>query len=103
MPRALLLAAILAVTLTATARADGMRCPAGGLISTGDSKEQVLGKCGEPTDRKVTQTVPCGRHGRCPLEIAEWRYDFGPCQFQRLLVFVGGRLDRITVLGYGNR
>jgi hypothetical protein len=95
--RIALFSALLAVAPIGAARAEGFRCPDGGLVSVGDTKADVRAKCGEPKERKVVTSLPCRKLGRCPVDIEEWLYDFGPTQFVRLLTFDAGRLARIAV------
>jgi hypothetical protein len=112
MPRpiaALALAAALAAT--GTARADSIRC-AGGIVSTGDSKLDLLGKCGPPTlveartDEQLRfSSTPDGREGvgrRTSVTVERWTYDFGPQRFVQHVVVAFGRVEAVERGGHGH-
>jgi hypothetical protein len=84
------------------------------LVLAGDSKPQVLRKCGEPyfTEHRVEyRSVRLRGSGLqhpgldfetvVPVNIDEWTYNFGPRQFMQRLIFENGRLVRIDNLEYG--
>jgi hypothetical protein len=86
------------------------------LVAEGDSKLQVLQKCGEPTDHQsrveyrsivlrgsdVTHSgVDVIRQEQ--INIEEWSYDLGHHRFIQLLHFENDRLLSIKELGYGAR
>ena len=74
-----------------------IRCK-GGIVTIGDSKLTVPGKCGPPTMSEVT-----GASGNSSsITISDtWSYDCGKNSFTREFRFSGGRLVRISEGGYG--
>jgi hypothetical protein len=60
----------------------------GGIVNVGDSRFEVLEKCGEPTKKEGSQEYL-------------WIYDFGSSRFVYYLTFTGDRLDRIQTGDYG--
>jgi Protein of unknown function (DUF2845) len=111
--RAAALAAALA--LAAPAAADSIRC-AGGIVSTGDLKLDLLAKCGPATlvdrvESRRSRVVTTGS-GASALATAAvlsgatdgietWTYDFGPGQLVRLVTLERGRVTRVETAGYG--
>jgi hypothetical protein len=111
MPRSarhLLLAACLA--LPQAARADSIRCD-GGIVSVGDSKLDLLGKCGAPTlveeqdvERSRVRLGPGGQAlaGRSTIASVErWTYNFGPRQFVQYVTLEGGTVRAVERGSYG--
>jgi hypothetical protein len=93
----------------AEARADSVRC-SGGLVSTGDSKLDLLGKCGRPTiqdgrldERTVSLVAKDGTatHRRTMATVETWSYDFGPNGFTYVVTLDAGKIVRIERGGYG--
>ena len=85
------LAALLAAP--APARADSLRCD-GGIVSLGDWKLDLLGKCGQPTSREQLHAAPrvFGLQDGPPVLVTQetWTYDFGPGAFvQRVTLELG--------------
>ncbi len=90
-----------------------------GIIELGDSKPEVLSKCGEPTsiekseEERIKRDFPDlyvernNRKYREPLfvkekvTIEEWFYNFGPDEFMYYLLFEKGELISIEVGKYG--
>ena len=108
------LSALLAYVLAAVpgaASADSIRCD-GGIVGTGDTKLDLLGKCGPPTLREVrdaerTAVVALDERGRA-LELRRatsavevWTYDHGPQRFVDHVTLVNGKVARIERGGYG--
>lgn len=104
------IAALLAVTLAATP-AHAFRCGSR-LVTEGDSRAEVLAKCGNPADierRSVWRQPVVWLHGRpyhvgnetieIPLET--WVYNLGSNKLMRRLRFEDGRVVAIETLGYG--
>ncbi len=60
-----------------------------GIVNVGDSKSDVLEKCGEPTRKEGFQEYV-------------WVYDFGSSNLVYYLTFSRDRLERIQTGGYGN-
>jgi hypothetical protein len=90
------------------AHADSIRC-SGGIVSVGDSKIDLLGKCGQPALREI-------RHGersrfvyglqsaggrRVDVSVETWSYDFGPRQFIQIVTLENGRVAAIERGSYG--
>jgi hypothetical protein len=85
------------------ANADTIRCQ-GGIVSVGDPKIDLLGKCGPPALREI-------RHGgrsrfvlgfqSADVSVETWSYDFGPRQFLQIVTIVNGRVTAIERGGYG--
>jgi hypothetical protein len=95
----------------AVAAADGsIRCP-GGIVSTGDSKLDLVGKCGWPAlreERAGERTVVVReRRGALLFQRAvastseRWTYDFGPNQFIQHVVLDLGKVVSVERGGYG--
>jgi hypothetical protein len=88
------------VLLSTAAPAYAFRCD-GALVDEGDSKAEVLIKCGEPdwTTRWSEDFV--GDAGaissyRISSEKERWLYNLGPRSFMRILLFENGRLVDVT-------
>jgi len=104
----LLLAACLALPLAA--RADSLRCD-GGIVSVGDSKLDLIGKCGAPAlkeeqdvERWRARYAPGGQvaAGRSTLATLErWTYNFGPRQFVHVVTLEGGKVTAVERGSYG--
>ena len=105
---ALLAAAAGLAVAAGEARADSIRC-SGGIVSVGDSKIDLLGKCGQPALREI-------RHGersrfalglqsaggrRVDVSVETWSYDFGTRQFLQIVTIENGRVAAIERGGYG--
>ena len=65
----------------------------GGTVLTGDSKDSVREKCGDP--QKVAP-----REGKWSPDI--WIYNFGPSEFLYYVTFTNDRVERIQTGDYGN-
>jgi len=100
---------------------DYFRCGSN-LISVGDSKFQVLGKCGEPTAKEVVGDQVSGgfasatrdraKGNRRPSQtrgtytessatLEAWTYNCGSSEFSYNLTFRGQDLIEIKNIGYG--
>lgn len=108
------------LALTGTARAgeeESIRCP-GGIVSRGDLKLDLLGKCGEPALREVARAEEVGVVRREPPDgkevrsrvvtslrelsaLERWTYDFGRSQFIRIVTLGGGRVRSVSTGGRG--
>jgi len=99
-PKIVLMVGVIILSIVGTLDAAGtksIRCK-GGLVSIGDSKLTVQGKCGPPTMSELT-----GASGS-PSSISlqdTWYYDCGKNSFTREFRFSGGRLVGISTGGYG--
>jgi hypothetical protein len=106
-------AAAVVFGLLACSPAFAFRC-GNKLVSEGDSRSEVVAKCGEPTE-VVTQSSVFRRpmiwsNGRpyyigddfieIPVEI--WLYNLGPNKLMRRLRFEGGIVTDIETLGHGH-
>jgi hypothetical protein len=103
---------LLLLTLSAgSVQADALQCGSV-LVSTGDTRNQVLAKCGNPSDVERSSVfvqsvawvngVPVSAGTtliEVPVEL--WLYNFGPTQLMRRVRFESGRVVAIEVLGYG--
>jgi hypothetical protein len=94
----------------APALADGsIRCE-GGLVSQGDARIDLLGKCGLPAlqERRVeSRTAAAGTRTAGALRsvgavIEEWTYDFGPRSFVQVVTLENGRVRSVERLSYGH-
>jgi hypothetical protein len=78
------------------------------IISVGETKADVLAKCGEPftktshqealrqeLDRSTSRTVF--------VTVEEWTYNFGPDRFMRVITLRNGKVTDIRTAGYGTR
>jgi hypothetical protein len=87
------------------AGSDTLRCGSH-LVSTGDTKVEVLIKCGEPawkdgwTDELIDGVDTAVERG-ISVDRERWVYNFGPNAFLEFLSFDNGRLTGITAGGYG--
>lgn len=104
----LVLAAWLALPLTA--RADSIRCE-GGIVSLGDTKLDLLGKCGAPAFREAQEAerarVRVDAGGRAvtarssAVAVERWTYDFGPRRFIQHVTLEAGTVKAVERGGYG--
>jgi hypothetical protein len=106
------LVALLFLTLAAgTVQADAFQCGSS-LVATGDTRDQVAAKCGNPADVERSSVfvqstawvngVPVSAGNtliEVPVEL--WLYNFGPTQLMRRVRFESGRVVAIEILGYG--
>jgi len=109
LPAALTMAAALLFPLAA--RADSIRCE-GGIVSSGDSKLDLLGKCGPPSLResKLTERERLAGGGpssllqssRVAVEVERWTYDFGPRQFLQVVTVEAGEVRAVERGSYGS-
>jgi hypothetical protein len=92
-------------------QADTFQCGTA-LVSTGDTRDQVMAKCGNPSDVERSSVfiqstawvngVPVSAGNsmiEVPVEL--WLYNFGPTQLMRRVRFESGRVVLIEILGYG--
>ncbi len=99
-------ATLLLTAAAALARADSIDCP-GGIVQTGDSKLDLLAKCGRPTlaeNRATEKGAFDARNGvarRVLSPVDVWTYDFGRNRFMHLVRLVRGRIASIERGGYG--
>ncbi len=95
------------VFLLSTNAVAGFRCNHQ-VVSVGDNKLEVLGKCGEPTMKDIggykskgvlRKNIYTGRvyWSQEDLPVERWYYDRGRHEFMRVLTFIGGTLDKIEL------
>lgn len=100
-----LAAATLTALIPAHGRADSLSC-AGGIVSLGDSKLDLLGKCGPPAlqerdveERSFVVKGVAGHRVISPVE--RWTYDFGRERFIQVVMLVKGKVAGVERGGYG--
>jgi hypothetical protein len=89
--------------------ADGMSCP-GGVISVGDSRLDLLGKCGTPTlvesrPAQVTEWVGDrvqGASRTVTITIETWTYDLGSSRLVQYVKLEAGKVMNVRTGGYGH-
>lgn len=109
-PPRMLPALLLALAAPAALAQDSMRC-AGGLVSVGDSKLDLLGKCGRPTlveerleergSAVLDRDQRAGWRVRVTVGVEKWTYDFGPNQFVQYVTLDTGKIVAIERGSYG--
>jgi hypothetical protein len=82
------------------AAADSIRCD-GGLVSVGDSRLDLLAKCGPPVLEEA-EPILATADVDLSLLIERWTYDFGPQRFIQVVSLRGGKVLRIESGGYGH-
>jgi hypothetical protein len=105
---------LLLVALSHLGHANTMRCgDTGPVVSSGDTKADVLTKCGAPMQREKRQECRephAGRprtsgqepfHATGCITVDMWTYNFGPRRLVHKLIFKSGRLTAIQTHGYG--
>ncbi|OGW34255.1 MAG: hypothetical protein A2010_00030 [Nitrospirae bacterium GWD2_57_9] len=97
--------ALLVFTIATPAEAETLRCGSS-LVSEGETKADVLMKCGEPASRESRQEETVERLDAETKRIVttvidEWTYDFGPNSLIRILEFRSGKLTDIREGTYG--
>jgi hypothetical protein len=111
---------LMMVMLMASNEAAAFRCGTR-LVSVGDSKYEVLWKCGEPTwveswvEKRIqpysVEPFSDGYRFYLPsptfatvvyVNVEQWVYDQGRTQFTRVLTFENSRLARIEMGDYGH-
>lgn len=105
---------VLLVGLAATAPAHAFRCGTK-LVHEGDTRSQVVAKCGEPTEtidqRSVLRRPVIWIRGRpfhlgndfVEVAVESWIYNLGPHKLMRRVRFEDGLVVEIETLGYGYR
>ena len=105
-------AAVVILGLLACSPAFAFRCGTK-LVSEGDSRTEVLAKCGEPADRATQRSLyrrpVIWSHGRpyyigedlMEVQVESWTYNFGPNKLMRRVRFEDGLVAHIETLGYG--
>ncbi|MGA2401575.1 MAG: DUF2845 domain-containing protein [Syntrophobacteraceae bacterium] len=71
-----------------------LRCNSG-LIMIGESKLEIVSKCGEPGSKETIERRVPGSVRPSYVTIEEWTYNFGPRDFIHVLEFQGATLKAI--------
>jgi hypothetical protein len=96
---------------------DACRC-GNKLVSTGDTKSEILASCGPPTwaeertEERIERThgddyyddrgvLRQPFYSKVQVNVDEWFYNFGPNQFMQIFKFENGRLISIENGDYG--
>jgi Protein of unknown function (DUF2845) len=87
---------------------DGMSCP-GGVVSVGDARVDVLGKCGAPTlvesrPAQVTEWVGDRYQGAfrtVGITLETWTYDLGSSRLVQYVKIEAGKVVNVRSGGYG--
>jgi hypothetical protein len=66
----------------------------GGIVSSGDSRVDLVIKCGKPDWKDSLYGENSG--------VEEWTYNFGPSQFMRIITIRNGKIANIRTGGYGS-
>jgi hypothetical protein len=79
---------------------------AGGLISVGDSRVDLLSKCGDPDakeahEEEITERPGDGSKRRLFVAVEDWTYNFGPGRFMRIVTLKNGTVTNIRTRNYG--
>jgi hypothetical protein len=105
-------AAVVVLGLLACSPAFAFRCGSK-LVSEGDSRAEVMAKCGEPADivtqRSVYRRPMIWANGRpyyigqdfMEVPVESWVYNLGPNKLMRRVRFEDGIVAHIETLGYG--
>jgi hypothetical protein len=80
------------------AKADSIRCD-GGIVSVGDSKLDLLAKCGPPALQEAEPVATA--NADASLLIERWTYNFGPQRFLQIVSLQGGRVIAVERGSYG--
>jgi hypothetical protein len=102
--------AVLVALSVSSARADSLECE-GRRVSPGDTKVDLLGKCGEPTAREerveerqtatVDKASQAGEARKVTEVVETWVYDFGPQRFVQYVTLTGGKVRAVKSGDYG--
>jgi hypothetical protein len=103
-----LLALFVALGAPAARAADGMSCQRG-IVSVGDSRLDLLGKCGSPTFTEVRQDQRSewvgdrvqGAARTITITVETWTYDRGPARLVQYAKIAEGRVVNVRTGGYG--
>jgi hypothetical protein len=102
---ALLGPALLALAPAAVLADSSISC-AGGIVSVGDAKLDLLAKCGRPTlqERRIEQAslrvrAGAGRRVTAPVEL--WTYDLGRSRFVQVVKLVAGKVAGVERGSHG--
>ena len=87
------------------AYADTLSCK-GGIVSTGDSRADLIMKCGEPDVKdshieEISERLDKDTKTKLTIIVDEWTYNFGPSQLIRIVTMNNGRIADIRTGNYG--
>lgn len=96
---------LLAAGPSGEAESAAIDCP-GGIVSSGDSRVDLLVKCGEPDakeshDEEIIDRLDDGTRRKLFVTVEEWTYNFGPAQFMRIVTLKNGKVASIRAGNYG--
>jgi hypothetical protein len=102
---------ILLMMAASAVQADAFQCGTA-LVSSGDTRDQVMAKCGNPSDVErssvfvqstawVNGVAVSAGNTLIEVPVEVWLYNFGPTQLMRRVRFESGRVVMIEILGYG--
>lgn len=88
------------------AHADSLSCN-GGIVSVGDSRVDLVMKCGEPDgkdshDEEIIERLDRDTRRKLIVTVDEWNYNFGPGQFMRIITLKNGKITDIRAGNYGH-
>jgi hypothetical protein len=102
---------VVAAAASWPARADAVDCE-GGAVFAGQGAADLLGKCGEPSDRdeRVDErssfvfdpSSQASEVRKVRVLVARWTYDFGPNRFVQIVTLENGRIVSLERRGYGS-
>ena len=80
----------------------------GRVISVGDTKTDILIKCGKPfykssNQEELKESFDDSSSRKLTVTVEEWTYNFGPQQFMRIITFRNGTVVDIRTGGYGTK
>ncbi len=78
----------------------------GGIISVGDSRVDLVTKCGEPDwkdshDEVISERLDSDTKRKVIVVVDEWTYNFGTSQLIRIVTMKNGRISDIRTGNYG--
>jgi len=96
---------ILSIATVSASASNNVRC-GNDLVSLGNTKVEVVIKCGMPAWKdawrnEIVNNVNTADELRVSVDRERWIYNFGPNSFLRYLLFENGRLIDISTGGYG--
>ncbi|HAD03721.1 MAG: hypothetical protein A2091_12520 [Desulfuromonadales bacterium GWD2_61_12] len=96
---------VLLLLIATSAHAGSMRCGTY-LVANGDTKADVLLKCGEPVaqsehQEQLREGIDQAQEVRTTFVFNDWVYNFGPDRFMQIVTFMNGRVADIRSGSYG--
>jgi hypothetical protein len=78
----------------------------GGIVSVGDSRIDLITKCGEPDlkdshTEEFSERIDKDTKTKLIVTVDEWTYNFGPSQLIRIVTMKNGRISDIRTGNYG--